>query len=211
MSEAELTQHLHRIESESRKAVIANPKNVSDESVALIANSTDIVCSGDGYKVIEANPFACVGLTSLMDLHEIEPESKASVLANLIDMTIILSDDVTRHITNGATADLEENKVIAANEFDCGGGLSSIIDNEGAVFSNDGDNGYYGRSKRSCQLNIVEDDIKLATRLSAMDEDESIYTANITIQSKDISRPMMMDNDACANNGITDITDIIEA
>ena len=214
VTEAEHTYHF------DSKMESPNQTSVSDKSVALIANTN----SDDGYTVIhEEKQFPCTDLTSLIALKMIESALKGSVAAADTDKSMY-SDAVTRHVKNGnpnPTTIVEENQVIEANAFDCGGNLSSILDDTEGVDGNnndDEDNGYtYGQCMRSGQLNIVDDDIEVATHLSsAKDEDASIYFTDKTVQSADdMSGPtaMMLNTaDSCTmNEGITDITDVIQA
>jgi hypothetical protein len=214
VTEAEHTDHF------DSKMESPNQTSVSDKSVALIANTN----SDDGYTVIhEAKQFPCTDLTSLIALKMIESALKGSVAAADTDKSIY-SDAVTRHVKNGnpnPTTIVEENQVIEANAFECGGNLSSILDDTEGVDGNkndDEDNGYtYGHCMRSGQLNIADDDIEVATHLnSAKDEDASIYFTDKTVQSADdMSGPtaMMLNTaDSCTmNEGITDITDVIQA
>jgi hypothetical protein len=211
VTEAEHTDHF------DSKMESPNQTSVSDKSVALIANTN----SDDGYTVIhEAKQFPCTDLTSLIALKMIESTLKGSVAAADTDKSIY-SDAVTRHVKNGnpnPTTIVEENQVIEANAFECGGNLSSILDDTEGVDGNkndDEDNGYtYGQCMRSGQLNIVDDDIEVATHLSsAKDEDASIYFTDKSADDMSGPTAMMLNTaDSCTmNEGITDITDVIQA
>jgi hypothetical protein len=138
-----------------------------------------------------------------MTLKMIESTSKGGSVATAAAATdkTIHSDAVTRHVKNGNPNPItieEENQVSETNAFACGGGLSSILDDNEGVDGNKNvyeDNGSYG----------------------AKDEDDSIYITNKTVQSgdDDMSGPtakMLHTADSCSmNDGITDIKDVIQS
>ena len=193
MTDAEYTKHLiSKMESPKSAEFIVNT-NSDDDGYTAIHDADELACTVP----------SCTDLTSLMALKMIESTSKGGSVATAAAATdkTIYSDAVTRHVKNGNPNPItivEENQVSEANAFACGGGLSSILDDNAGVDGNKNvneDNGSYG----------------------AKDEDDSIYITDKTVQSgdDDMSGPtamMLHKADSCSmNDGITDIKDVIQS
>jgi hypothetical protein len=213
MTDAEYTEHVNsKMESPKSVEFIVVNTNSDDDGYTAIHDADELSCTVP----------SCTDLTSLMSLKMIKSTSKggsvaaAAAAAATTDKTIY-SDAVTRHVKNGNPNPIT---IVEEDAFECGGGLSSILDdNEGSIDGNnkhddDKDNGSYGgQCMRPGQLNIVDH-----LSAAAKDEDDSIYITDKTVQSDDddnMSGPtaMMLDTaESCSmNEGITDITDVIQA
>jgi hypothetical protein len=133
VTEAELLQHLNKIESElvALKNCSLSPITEEEEEdidMLFVHNSNDkieVSCSGNGYEIIDTtNPlFACVGFNSLMPatiLNKIESDGQSMLSPG------VATDAITRRITNGggtttvtATIVEENNDDIKTNSYVC--------------------------------------------------------------------------------------------
>jgi hypothetical protein len=131
VTEAELLQHLNKVESELVALKNRSLSPITEEEgidMLFLHNSNDnieVSCSGDGYEIIDTtNPLlACVGFSSLMPttiLNKIEYDGQSMLSPG------VATDAITRRITNGGgtttvvATNVEENKDdIKTNSYVC--------------------------------------------------------------------------------------------